>query len=184
MCWGGLNGTGKVRINLKTDRLLLRRWRSEDLDPYAELCADPEVMRWIGGGVVRTREECASAIERFESLWEEHGFGLFAVELLESQRLIGFSGLSIPDFLPEVMPSIEIGWRLARNAWGYGYATEAARASLEFGLYERGLERLVSIHQVGNEASGRIMEKIGMTLYLETIDPSCNRPVRVYEINR
>jgi len=168
---------------LTTDRLLLRRWKTEDLDPYAELCADPEVMRWIGSGVTRTRDECAEAIEKFEIFWEQNGFGLFAVELRGSHQFIGFTGLAIPAFLPEVMPSIEIGWRLARHAWGKGYATEAAKNSLDFGFKKCGIQRFVSIHQVGNDASGRIMEKMGMSLYLDTIDPSCDRLVRVYEIH-
>ena len=169
--------------SLTTDRLRLRRWKDEDLDPYAELCANSEVMQWIGSGAVQTREECSAAIEKFERFWEDNGFGLFAVEHLESARLIGFTGLAIPEFLPEVMPSIEIGWRFARDTWGYGFATEAAHAALDFGQNKRGIDRVISIHQVGNDASGRIMEKIGMSLFLETIDPSCGRPVKVYETN-
>ena len=169
--------------SLTTNRLNLRRWKAEDVDPYAEICADPEVMRWIGSGAVRTRAECVAAIESFERFWDDYGFGLFAVELQENRTLIGFGGFAIPDFLPQVMPSIEIGWRLARDAWGNGYATEAARACLEFGFEDRSIDRVVSIHQVGNDASGRIMEKIGMSLWLETIDPSCERPVRVYEVH-
>jgi len=168
--------------SITTNRLCLRRWKAEDIEPYAELCADPEVMRWIGAGAVRTKEECVTAIENFERFWDENGFGLFAVERSENQSLIGFTGLAIPDFLPQVMPSIEIGWRFARVAWGYGYATEAAQASLDFGFTELGFERIVSIHQVGNGASGRIMEKLGMSPFLETIDPSCGREVKVYEL--
>ncbi len=166
---------------IQTERLLLRRWEPSDIEPYAELCRDPEVMRWIGSGSLRTREECVEAISYFEKFWEEKGFGLFAVELLSSQEFIGFTGLAVPEFLPEVMPSVEIGWRLARSTWGHGFATEAARASLEFGFNECELERVVSIHQVGNDASGRIMTKIGMRLFRETVDPSCQRPVKVYE---
>jgi RimJ/RimL family protein N-acetyltransferase len=169
---------------LSTERLLLRRWRQEDLDPYAELCADPAVMRWIGTGRVRTREECAKAISAFERAWDEHGFGLFALELQGSGRLIGFVGLSVPDFLPEILPSVEIGWRLAADQWGKGLATEGARATLAFGFGQAGLDRIVSIHQVGNDASGRIMEKLGMRLERETVDPSCGRRVLVYEITR
>ncbi len=132
--------------------------------------------------MVSTKDECIAAIAMFERSWEQNGFGLFAVELRNDQKLIGFTGLAIPDFLPEIMPSIEIGWRFARDAWGYGYATEAAKASLDFGFNDRGLNRIVSIHQVGNDASGRVMEKIGMSLCLETTDPSCNKPVKVYGI--
>ena len=169
---------------LVTERLVLRRWRPEDLEPYVEICADSEVMRWIGKGQVRTREECASAIASFERAWEDRGFGLFALELRASCGLIGFVGLSVPDFLPEVLPAVEIGWRLAAAQWGKGLATEGARGAFAFGFGQVGLDRIVSIHQVGNGASGRIMEKLGMRFERETVDPSCARPVRVYGITR
>ena len=103
---------------LSTERLVLRRWRPEDLGPYAEMCTDPEVMRWIGKGGVRTREECANAIAAFERAWDDRGFGLFAMELRASGRFIGFVGLSVPVFLPEILPSVEIGWRLAADQMG------------------------------------------------------------------
>ena len=169
---------------LSTERLVLRRWWPEDLGPYAEMCADPDVMRWIGNGGVRTREECASAIAAFERAWVDRGFGLVAMELQASGRFIGFVGLSVPAFLPEILPSVEIGWRLAADQWGKGLATEGARATLEFGFGRVGLTRVVSIHQVGNGASERIMEKLGMRFERETVDPSCHRPVRVWEITR
>jgi RimJ/RimL family protein N-acetyltransferase len=98
--------------------------------------------------------------------------------------LIGFVGLSVPNFLPETLPSVEIGWRLAADQWGKGLATEGARAALHFGFGQVGLTRIVSIHQVGNGASGRIMEKLGMRFERDTVDPSCGRPVRVWEITR
>jgi RimJ/RimL family protein N-acetyltransferase len=167
-----------------TERLVLRRWKADDLEPYAEICADSEVMRWIGRGQVRTREECARAVAAFERAWEDRGFGLFAVELRASRGFIGFVGLSVPDFLPEILPSVEIGWRLAAAQWGKGLATEGARAALAFGFGHLGLDRIVSIYQVGNDASGRIMEKLGMHFERETVDPSCARPVRVYAITR
>jgi RimJ/RimL family protein N-acetyltransferase len=169
---------------LSTERLLLRRWRPDDLGPYADICADAEVMRWIGSGRVRTREECAEAISAFERAWDARGFGLFAMELQATGRLIGFVGLAVPEFLPEILPSVEIGWRLAADQWGKGLATEGALAALHFGFGHVGLTRLVSIHQIGNDASGRIMEKLGMRFERETVDPSCGRPVRVWEIAR
>lgn len=165
---------------LETERLILRQWVESDLEPYSQLCADEEVMRWIGNGSTRTRAECAEAIERFSKDWMGRGFGLFALEVKHNGRFIGFCGLSIPTFLPEVLPAVEIGWRLHREEWGQGLATEAAQASMAFGFEHCGLQEIVSIHQVGNAASARIMEKLGMAFERATVDPSCSRPVHVY----
>jgi len=165
---------------IRTSRLLLRRWRDEDLDPFAALCADPEVMRHVGSGGTRTHEQAAAAIGAFESIWDEKGYGLFAVELRRNRRLIGFAGLSEPTFLPEIMPAIEVGWRFARQAWGNGYATEAARAALDFGLATLRIPEIVSIHQLENHASARIMQKLGMRFDREVLDRTCGRWVNVY----
>ncbi len=121
-----------------------------------------------------------ASIKTFEEGWKEKGFGLFAVERLEDGKLIGFAGLSEPAFLPEIMPAIEIGWRFARHSWGKGYATEAARAALDFGLFTLRIPEIVSIYQVENRASGRIMAKLGMHFDRQTLDPSCGRAVDVY----
>lgn len=171
---------GMSKPAITTSRLLLRRWRSDDVEPFAAMCSDPEAMRYIGSGDTRTREQAAAAILAFESFWEEKGYGLFAVELLGSNQLIGFTGLAEPAFLPEIMPAVEVGWRFARQSWGNGYATEAARAVLDFGSAELGIPEIVSIHQVGNDASARIMQKLGMRFDRETIDQTCGRLVRVY----
>jgi len=140
-------------------------------------------MRWIEDGRTPTFEESRRAIEGFERSWAQHGVGLFALEEKVSAELIGFVGLSIPNFLPEILPSVEIGWRLARHAWGKGFATEGACAALSFGFSRPELERIVSIHQLGNVGSGRIMRKLGMRLERETVHPSNKRPLRVYEIS-
>jgi RimJ/RimL family protein N-acetyltransferase len=169
-------------IAIETPRLVLRRWRDQDVAPMAAVNADPEVMRWIGDGSVRTEEQTRAALQACERDWETRGFGLFAVELRASGELAGFTGLAVPDFLPEVMPAVEIGWRLGRAFWNQGIATEAARAALHFGLADRGLERIVSVVQAGNDASERIVAKLGMGLERETVDPTCARPVRVYDI--
>jgi RimJ/RimL family protein N-acetyltransferase len=173
-----------MQHRLVTERLVLRRWRAEDVEPYAAMCADPEVMRWIGDGSTLGLDECRRAVERFELLWAQNGFGLFALEEKASAQLIGFVGLAIPTFLPEILPAIEIGWRLARHAWGKGFATEAARAALAFGFGRPELDRIVSIHQRGNIASGRIMQKLGMRLERDTVHPTWKRPIVVYDINR
>ncbi len=165
---------------LETPRLRFRAIGPDDVDRLLDLDSDPEVMRYIGSGDTRTREQAAAAILAFESVWEEKSYGLFAVELLGSNQLIGFTGLAEPAFLPEIMPAVEVGWRFTRQSWGNGYATEAARAVLDFGLVELGISEIVSIHQVGNDASARIMQKLGMRFDRETIDQTCGRLVRVY----
>lgn len=171
-------------ITITTPRLVLRQWREDDVAPMSAINADPEVMRWIGDGSVRDERQTKAGIEAAQCEWDRHGFGLFALETRSGGELIGFAGLAVPEFLPEVMPAVEIGWRLGRPFWGRGLATEAARAALHFGLTEGGLERIVSIAQVGNNASERIILKLSMRLERETVDPTCSRPVRVHAITK
>lgn len=167
---------------IETERLTLRAWRDSDLPALAAINADPEVMRWIGDGLPWDEERTRAGIARMRALWEAENFGLYAVEVRATGELAGFTGLSVPLFLPEVMPAIEIGWRLGRSHWGHGYATEAARASLAYAFRTRGLNRLVSILQTGNTASENIMLKLGMHLDRELIGSNSGRPVRVYAI--
>ncbi|MFI6448593.1 GNAT family N-acetyltransferase [Kitasatospora sp. NPDC050543] len=168
---------------IRTPRLILRRWQEEDLAAMAEINSDPEVMRWIDDGSVLDLDGTAEAIERWEEEWDEEGFGLFAVEIQASGELAGFAGLSVPEFLPEVLPDVEIAWRLGRPFWGQGYASEAAHAALEFALEDRGLDRVVSIARLGNEASENVMRKLGMELERETTHPEYGFPLRVYGID-
>lgn len=168
---------------IRTPRLLLRRWSDDDLVPMAEINADPEVMRWIDDGSVWDLEQTAEAIERYEEEWDDEGFGIFAVELLGSGELIGFAGLSVPEFLPEVLPDVEIGWRLGRQFWGQGYASEAAHAVLEFALQDRGLDRVVAITHISNQASENVVGKLGMVAERETNHPVFDVPLRVYAID-
>lgn len=162
---------------------MLRRWRTGDIEAFAAICRDPEVMRYIGAGDTRSDQQVETSVKTFEREWDERGFGLFAVELLEDESFIGFTGLSEPAFLPEIMPAVEIGWRFARQHWGRGYATEAAKAALKFGFDDLGLAAIVSVIQRENEASRNIAEKLGMKLDRQTRDPTCNRPVEVYRIS-
>lgn len=165
-----------------TARLRLRRWKPDDHSPFAALCADPEVMRHIGNGSTRTAAEASKSIHNFEAEWEQRGYGLFAVENLHSRQLIGFTGLSWPVFLPEVLPAVEIGWRFSKPNWGQGYASEAATAALAFAVNNLGLTDIVSIYQVENKASARIMQKLGLRFDRRTLDPSCNREIEVYRL--
>ncbi|MFD6875807.1 MULTISPECIES: GNAT family N-acetyltransferase [unclassified Streptomyces] len=147
---------------IRTPRLILRRWSDDDLVPLSEIHADPEVMRWIDDGSTLDLDATAEAIERWEDEWDEEGFGLFAVELLASGELIGAVGLSVPEHLPQVMPAVEITWRLGRSYWGQGYASEAAQATLEFALQDRGLDRVICVNRAGNEDSENVIRKLGM----------------------
>ncbi|SNS61775.1 Protein N-acetyltransferase, RimJ/RimL family [Actinoplanes regularis] len=168
---------------LVTPRTILREWQEDDLDAFARITAQPEVMRWIRDGRTLDRAGTAERIGAFQQHWAEHGFGLFALVLRETGELAGFTGLAVPTFLPEIMPAVEIGWRLGREHWGRGLATEAARAVVDHARADLGLKRLVSIHQVGNDASARVMIKIGMHLDRETVSPDNGRSVRVYAMD-
>lgn len=169
---------------LITPRLVLRRWRDADVEPMAAINGDADVMRWIGAGTVRDLEQTRAGIAAIEREWEANGYGLFAIEERASGDLVGFSGLTVPYFLPEVMPAVEIAWRLGRPYWGRGIGTEASAAAIRFGLADIGLPRIVAIVQIGNDASERIMIKLGMRLARQTVDPGTGRPLRVYEVTR
>ncbi|MET8258381.1 GNAT family N-acetyltransferase [Micromonospora sp. NPDC005553] len=169
--------------SLRTARLLLRRMRSDDLDGFAAVNAQPEVMRYIHHGRTLDRAATAERVATYQRHWDEHGFGLYAVEISETGELAGFTGLAVPSFLPEIMPAVEIGWRLGRAYWGRGLATEAAQAVVAHTRATLDLRRLVSIHVVGNEASARVMVKLGMSLERETVQPDTGRQVRVYAMD-
>ena len=143
---------------LRTERLILRQWRDSDREPFAELNADPETMRYFPAPL--TREESDAFADRIEARLEEDGWGLWAVEVVGGVPFVGFVGLARPRFAPEL---VEVGWRLHRDHWGNGYATEAAREALRFGFDEFDLEEIVSFTTVANTPSRKVMERIGMT---------------------
>lgn len=145
---------------LTTARLRLRRWREADAAPFAAMNGDPEVMRYFPRPL--TREESGELIAKIEAGFERDGFGLWAVELRSSGELVGFAGLARPAFVAHFTPAVEVGWRLARSAWGNGYATEAGAASLSFGFERHGLDEVVSFTAAGNGRSRRVMERLGM----------------------
>jgi len=144
------------------DRLVLRGWREDDLEPFASLNADPRVMEHFPGTL--THEQSDALVKRVLDHWST-GFGLWALEERASGRFIGFVGLSSPSFDGHFTPAVEVGWRLARESWGHGYATEGARASLEWARDHISPPRgeIVSFTTVGNLRSRRVMEKLGFT---------------------
>ena len=146
---------------LRTERLLLRPWRPEDRQPFAELNADPEVMEFFVSPM--TREASDAFVDRIEAGFTEHGFGVWAVELLDQGAFIGFAGLLHQTFEAPFTPAFEIGYRLARPAWGQGYATEAAREAVRHGFERVGLDEIVSMTATGNVRSQAVMKKLGMT---------------------
>ena len=145
---------------LRTERLILRPWRDEDLPAFVAINAHPEVMEHNGGPRSRARSE--DAAREVRQHFTDHGFGLWAVELPAVAPFIGFIGLAVSDLEVPFTPCIEIGWRLARAHWGRGYATEGARASLDFGFRELGLDQILSYTAALNLRSQRVMDKIGM----------------------
>jgi RimJ/RimL family protein N-acetyltransferase len=145
----------------RTERLILRRWREADREPFAALNADPDVMDYFP--VLLTRAESDQMIARIEAGFEQRGYGLWALQLRATGEFIGFTGLDIPSFEAHFTPTVEVGWRLARSAWRQGYATEAAWASLVFGFEEADLEEIVSFTSTVNLRSRAVMERVGMT---------------------
>jgi len=145
---------------LRTDRLLLRRWTAADREPFAQMNADPRVMAHFPAAL--TREESDALADRIDAHFARRGFGAWAVEIPEVAPFAGFIGLAVPDFDAPFMPSVEIGWRLAAEYWGNGYATEGARAALAFGFDTLGLAEIVSFTTPDNLQSRRVMERIGM----------------------
>ncbi|HEV8180080.1 MAG TPA: GNAT family N-acetyltransferase [Gaiellaceae bacterium] len=147
--------------DLRTERLLLRQWRDEDLGPFAELNGDPETMRFFPAPPSREESDQLAARERRQI--DEEGWGLWAVEVVGGAGFIGFVGLARPSFEARFTPGVEVGWRLARDHWGHGYATEAGRAALAHGFEDLGLEEIVSFTSPLNEPSWRVMQRLGMS---------------------
>jgi RimJ/RimL family protein N-acetyltransferase len=169
---------------IETARLVLRPPVPDDLRPLAQINADPEVMRYIGGGRVRSFEETADGVSRAIREWDDRGYGMLSVARRDTGEYIGWVTLTVPTFLPEVLPAIEIGWRLARRHWGQGFATEAAREALHFGFLSCGFDSIISIRHVDNDASRRVMEKLGLHFDFQTTVPAHGHPVAVHSISR
>lgn len=146
--------------HIKTDRLLLRPWRDSDREPWAAMNADPRVRAFFPGLLDRAQSD--ASLDWLDAHIVQHGFGFWALEERASGTFIGFNGLLHTTFPAPFTPCVEIGWRLAHHAWGKGYATEAARASLDHGFGKLGLSSIVSFAVAENVRSRRVMERIGM----------------------
>ena len=144
-----------MTVSLRTPRLLLRPWRDEDVAAFAELSADPAVMEYLvplPGWVARARAH-----------WEQYGFGQWVVEIAGEASFIGVVGLNTISYEAHFTPAVEIAWRLARAYWNRGYATEAARAALDYGFEKLALREIVATMVPANQRSRRVMERLGMT---------------------
>ncbi len=146
---------------LTTARLRLRLWRDKDLPGFAALNADPRVMQYMPKLLDRTESDAVAG--RIREHFTQHGFGLWAVEVIGVADFIGFTGLGVPRFQAHFTPCVEIGWRLAHDYWGFGYATEAACAARDYGFTHLGLNQIVSFTVPANQRSRNVMERIGMT---------------------
>ena len=146
---------------LRTERLLLRGWRESDRQPFATMNADPAVVEFLNGSL--TREQSDAMVDRVEASWALKGYGLWAVQVVDGPEFIGYVGLWDALFEAPFTPAIEVGWRLARCAWGRGFASEAARAALRYACETLDLPEVVSFTAATNLRSRAVMGRIGMT---------------------
>lgn len=146
------------KVEIKTERLLLRQWRDEDLGQLVDMNRDPRVMEFIGP--ILSDDQSRAMMERARKSWHERGYGRFAVELLETGSVIGFIGLASTRINAHFTPAVEIGWRLSTQYWGRGYATEGASAVTEHSFKNYELTEIVSFTSAQNLRSRRVMERI------------------------
>jgi RimJ/RimL family protein N-acetyltransferase len=145
---------------LRTEHLVLRRWRDDDREPFAALNADPKVMAYFASTLNQSQSD--ALVDWIEAEHDREGFGLWALEVAGTGEFIGFTGLSVPRFKAHFTPAVEIAWRLARASWGRGYATEAARETLSFAFSVLGLHEVVAFTSRLNLRSQAVMYRIGM----------------------
>ena len=145
---------------LQTERLGLRNWQHSDMDVFAEMNADKEVMAFFPN--MLSNEESLASAERFMEHFEKYGFTYFASETISDQQFIGFIGLMHQTYESPFTPCVDIGWRLRRTAWGKGFATEGAGACLNFAFSKIGLQEVIAVAPKLNVRSENVMQKIGM----------------------
>ena len=147
-------------MELKTQRLILREWRANDLQPFQQMNADPRVMEFFPK--LNSFAETEAIFKRIQKHFTDHGYGLWAVELSETQTFIGFVGLQQVPFQAHFTPATEVGWRLLYDFWGKGYATEAAEKALHDGFTRLKFDEIVAMTAHENERSYRVMERLNM----------------------
>lgn len=168
----------------ETERLLLRRPRLDDAEPFAAMNADPEVARFVNWVGPLTRAESDLMLRKTIDHWDDHGFGWWMADLRETGETIGFVGLAHPALLPALAADVEVGWRLARAHWGQGLATEGGREALRFAFEELGLPRLVCIIDRDNTRSLGVARKLGFAHWRDMEHPRWPRGVQVYTLER
>ena len=146
---------------IMSERLILRQWQQDDLEPLVTMSNDARVMEFFPS--FHSREECEAMLQRIQAHHQQHGFCYWAVEIPGITRFAGFIGLAVPRFDAHFTPCVEVGWRLMPEYWGRGYATEGAAAAMRFGFETAGLDEIVSMTAIINTRSQRVMQKLGMT---------------------
>lgn len=169
---------------LCTERLLLRQWKDSDLEPFAKLTSNPEVMQFFPK--LLNHDESNALAEQIKFLISIKGWGLWAVELIETQEFIGCIGLHPQPSKFEFSPCVEIGWRIDPKYWNRGYASEGAEACLNFAFEELKLDEIVAFTSKDNFASQKVMEKIGMTFSHDFLHPDLDdsHPLREEKLYR
>lgn len=167
---------------LETERLLLRPWTRDDIDVYAEIFADDEVMRFSLERRGLTRAESEKALERQVRAFEDDGYGYWAVVPKDVGRPVGYTGLRPVWWFPALLPAVELGYRYHPGYWKRGYATEASAAALTYGFEVVGLEEIIALYEPANVASGKVMERLGMRFREEVADPVNGAPLRIFVI--
>jgi RimJ/RimL family protein N-acetyltransferase len=147
-------------VTLSSGRICLRRWRDEDREAFAAMNSDPRVMEFFRSSL--SRVESDAMVDRIQKHFNEHDFGLWAIEFPDVASFIGFAGLDVARFSAPFTPCVEVGWRLAFEHWGRGYATEAARLALGYGFGTLALSEVVSFTSATNHRSRAVMERLGM----------------------
>lgn len=150
----------RTLVTLQTERLLMRQWRDTDREPFAAINADPEVMAHYPAPM--TREQSDAALAKLAAGIDATGIGLWALERRDDSALLGFVGIRNVPFEAHFTPAVEVGWRLRRDTWGSGYATEAAQECVRYGFETLGLEQIIAMARPDNWPSRRVMDRLGM----------------------